>query len=225
MRSNNMDILGDVFEVGAPESAAAALTKPSESQIKSANTPFLTVENGAIVSSPLGGNAMFDYAELEGSIQQCFHRSPAAPVVDTVVEAGGTATNTVTLAEVQAVNPGMTAILIPFVLVQFTAAQLTALPSGVIETTITIGTEFNANCVYQAIQIAQAKVMNRMNVTVVPFQLVQSKPRPLNGIIRQGSDLTVVSTGLATGMRVTVVIPGTTHPAIKAAIRYGRQIG
>lgn len=222
---SNAALLGDIFEVGSPASDAAAIVKSGEAAIKSANTPFLTAENGFIHSSPLGGGAFFNYAELEFAIQSTFLRSPAAPVSDTEVEVGGVTTNTVTLAEIQVVNPAMTTMLIPFLLVQFSASQLNALPAGVITVTATIPTEFNGNSVYNAIQVGVSNVANRVNLTIIPYILVQSKPRPILGLIRQNESVVVQATGLATGTRTTVIIPGTTHPAIRNSVLYGRQTG
>lgn len=219
---NKTALYGGPLAVGAPESPAIIVKDP-EASTKKANVPFITVENGVIHSSPLGGGQFFNYAELEFLIQSTFARTPATPVPDTEIEVAGATTNTVTIAEVAALNPGYTGILIPFILVQFTAPQLNQLPAGVITTSITIPTELAGNCVYTGLQIGVSNVTNRVNVVCVPFKLVQSRPRPCLGLISAAGSVIVAATGLATGTQTTVIIPGTTHPSIRASIKYGRQ--
>ena len=70
--------------------------------------------------------------------------------------------------------------------------------------------------------MAVSRVTNRVNVTIVPYILIQSRPRPLNGLITTGNDIAVTANGLGTGTQMSIIMPGTTHPSFLNSQRHGR---
>jgi len=218
----NSELYGDVDLTGLGEAAPAVASASPDANIKKANVPFLTVENGYLHSSPLGGGAFFDFAELENMIQQVFAWSPSAVVTNTGTESGGAYTNTVDITAVQALNTGLTHMFLPWIIVQYSAPQLNALPAGIISVRAQIPGLYTATSDYNTIQIGTAKVTNRINLVIVPYNLVLAHPRPVLGVVTANKSVTVTSSGLPTGTQISVILPGTTHPSIRSTIAFGR---
>lgn len=186
-------------------------------------TPFLSVENGAITSSPLGGDQVLPATKLIDLIRSSENRTIFAPQVDTQVEAGGAATVSIDIADIVA-NPNnggriITSAYIPFFLLQISAPSLNNLPAGQISITPTVSYENHGSVSLGEIVVAQMNVANRINLTIVPWIICQSKPRPSLANIRAGNSLSAALTGLATGAQVTLIVPGTTHRSIQDTLK------
>lgn len=188
--------------------------EPSDTQ----KTPFITVENGIIQSSPLGDDQFFDADYLKNLIYISESRLVHAPSIDTAVEVGGVATASLDLAAINA-NPNnggraITGAPFPFAIIQISTPQLNALPAGVISVNMTVPFERHGTVALGQLDISQANVTNRVNITLIPWIVTQSKPRPTMGMIRSGQALSAVVSGLAAGSQVSLIVPGTTHKAI-----------
>lgn len=233
--------MGDIVEVGA-EGAALVTVDPTRptvvmpgnmgrppetvvSAIKQQNVPFISVENGHVQSSPFGGQAFFQYAELEANINEIMAKTPAEPVVKSTPEAGGTAATTISLADViiPSGNTTLSALWYPFFVIQFSAPQLNQLPAGVISLVINMASEFRAAVNLVNLQIAVTQVTQRVAITIVPAFIIQAKPRPLIGRIDgTPKNIVVTSSGLATGTVQTLIVPGSTHQSINSMLAMGR---
>lgn len=181
-------------------------------------TPFISVENGVIQSSPLGDDQFFSAEYLKHLLYISESRLVHAPSIDTAPEVAGVATVTLDIAAINlnGNNGGrvITNAPFPFAIIQISTPQLNALPAGVISVNMTVPYENHGTVALGQLDISQANVTNRVNITIIPWIVTQSKPRPTMGMVRAGGALSAVVSGLATGSQVSLIIPGTTHKAV-----------
>jgi hypothetical protein len=214
---------GDIMESGAPVPVSRVVVNPS-AVIKTQQIPFIAIQNGAIESSPLGGGASFDYEELETNIGRTLSVTPSAPYISSVQSVGPAPQNlTLTFAGSPPENAPLTAQLYPFVVVQFSASVLNNVPQLIAKLKFTYSSEFFIGVVLDNLQIAIRNVTKRVTVTFVPTKIVQARPRPLLGMLATGKDFVLTFEGLPATMFVTAIIPGSTHPSIADAAKYGRR--
>jgi hypothetical protein len=182
-------------------------------------TPFISLENGVFVSSPLGNDQLFPSSILKNLINMSETRLIHAPSSISAAETAGAATVAIDIAAINAnANNGARAItnaFFPFFMVQVSAPQLAALPAAVITVSPTVPYENNVRVALGSLVVSTIDITNRMNIICVPWAVIQGKPRATMGCIRDGQSLSVTVSGLATGSQVTLIIPGTTHQAIE----------
>jgi len=182
---------------------------------------FLAIQNAEIQQSPLGGGAVFPYRDLAYFMRRTAAETPSQPYIETANAVAGAATVTVTQADIAAINPAFTQtrLFVPFFIIRIAAPQLFNIPAGIVRLTCTVNSENTGAITIGQIVISINRPTTKVALTVVPYRVVQSIPKPIMALIAAGGlDLAVQAIdGLPDNSRLTVVVPGSTHPSFRKA--------
>lgn len=202
---------------------SARLVARANSASDPANTwPFFLGDNMRFVTSPVSEavNRM-TRTQVLNLLNRAAGDTPTPPIYKAASASAGTATITISTADLPTIGSGVSPIdryFFPFILVELAASVLNALPTSLITTTeLLVPTDYLGiqNLLMQGALVVQpADTTKRLAFGLVPFVTLNSAPQPVLGQISSGKPLTITMSGLADGTVMNVILGGTTHPSV-----------
>jgi len=167
--------------------------------------PILAVNNGTLSQTPI--DRPLNAGNVNYNVQLLMNQYPIPGLVKTVfAAAGGVAT--ITLAAADAAAMGVTAFVIPFVLIVIAASTIDAAPGSPITVSVTGETSTGEDVASDDWTIERTEVTKPVTILLVPYRVIANRPLPANGFVDADTSFVITLSGLKETESVTAKVMG-----------------